>query len=460
MRDLHLDPELSAQADAELARRALPGVWANIGMVQFLLVGSDFFKTAPIIASLFTTVTLAASIFRVFVVLRKDHIYPVSPRRWRLLLYVCMGLVSSGWGVLTGYTYLVYGYPNWSSLLLTFCIMGLSAGSLISLTPRSLLLNLHILAVVVPCIAADLWIGGQQGFSMAFVTAIFTAFLLFQGRHLNTEFWKALHACKLLESAKKMAEAASEAKSIFLANMSHELRTPMNGILGMTELALDTELSDDQRDLLETSRTSAETLLRLLNDVLDFSKIDARKMDFEEADFHPAALLSETIKSFRPQSEHKGLTISCEIVSGALTVVRGDPGRVRQILMNLVGNAVKFTPRGEVSASLRVEETGAGTTMLHFAIHDTGIGIPPEKHALIFQAFTQADGSTTRRYGGTGLGLTISTRLVELMNGKIWVDSAPDQGSTFFFTLTLPIATPMVAHALACPLQIPQTTTT
>jgi signal transduction histidine kinase len=436
--DFHLDPELSAQADAELARRALPGVWANVGMVQFLLIFSDFFKNQPIIASLFTTITLAASIMRLFVVLRKDVIYDASPSRWRLCLYTCIGLVSAGWGMLTGYTYLTYGHSDWSSLLLTFCILGLSAGSLISLTPRISLLNLHILTVVIPCILADLWIG-QHGLSMALVTAIFAAFLLFQGRHLNSEFWKALNDRKLLECAKKLAEAASEAKSVFLANMSHELRTPMNGILGMTELALDSDLTEDQRDLLETSRTSAETLLRLLNDLLDFSKIDAKKLEFEEVDLDPAELLEETVKMFAAQAEQKGLTVQCEVPPGQPEVLVGDPGRVRQILMNLLANAVKFTPTGVVSARLQVDRIDGDQAKLLFSVRDTGIGIPAEKHSLIFQPFTQADGSTTRRYGGTGLGLTISARLVEAMHGEIWLESEVGKGSTFFFTVALPL---------------------
>ncbi|MGI8745314.1 MAG: ATP-binding protein [Bryobacteraceae bacterium] len=439
MGDLRSDPELSAQADAELARRALPGVWANVVMVQFLLIFSDFFKNQPIIASVFTTITLAASVARFLVVLRKEAIYALSPARWRLWLYTCIGLVSSGWGILTGYTSITYGYSDWSSLLLTFCILGLSAGSLISFTPRSLLLNLHILAVVVPCILADLWIGRQQGYAMALVTGIFALFLLYQGKHLNSEFWKALNDRKLLECAKKLAEAASEAKSVFLANMSHELRTPMNGILGMTELALDSDLSEDQRDLLETSRTSAETLLRLLNDVLDFSKIDAKKLEFEAVEFDPAELLEETTKMFAAQAEQKGLGMQCEILSGVCRGVIGDPGRVRQILTNLLGNAVKFTHQGVISAKLQMENSGRDRAALLFSVQDTGIGIPPEKHHLIFQPFTQADGSTTRRYGGTGLGLTISARLVEAMHGEIWLESEVGKGSAFYFTIGLPV---------------------
>lgn len=439
MEDLQLDPELADHADAELARRALPGVWAHVGMMQFLLFFSDYFSNEPIVASLFTAVTLGASAFRVFVIVKKDDIYSSNPKHWRVLLYSCIAVVSAAWGLLTGYTYIIYGHAHWSSLLLTFSILGLSAGSLISLTPRMPLLVLHILGVTLPCILADLWMGRQHGYGMASATTIFTAFLLFQGKHLSSEFWKALNDRKQLESAKKLAEAASEAKSIFLANMSHELRTPMNGVLGMTELALDTDLTEDQRDLLETSRTSAEMLLRLLNDLLDFSKIDAERLVMDEQDFNPVHLLSETVKMFAPQAGQKGLSLDCDIVPGVPDVVRGDMGRVRQIFTNLLANALKFTPNGRIVARMGLERIDEHEVTLLCSVQDTGIGIPREKHALIFQAFTQADGSTTRKYGGTGLGLTISTRLVELMHGKIWLESTPGKGSTFYFTIALPL---------------------
>jgi signal transduction histidine kinase/DNA-binding response OmpR family regulator len=265
----------------------------------------------------------------------------------------------------------------------------------------------------------------QRSFYMTVAVFVLMSVLLL----LSWQTWR-------LRKARRLADEANSAKSQFLANMSHEIRTPLNGVLGMTRLALETPLSAEQRELLGIVSASADALLSVVDEILDFSKLEAGKLKMESVEINLHELLESTARAFALPAHEKGLELVCDIAEGCPLLVLGDPVRLRQVLFNLLSNAVKFTAAGEIKLMVRAEAAYAGSR-LHFTVTDTGIGVPPEKHALIFEPFSQADASTTRRFGGTGLGLAITRQLVELMGGQIWLDSAESRGASFHVAIPL-----------------------
>jgi two-component system, sensor histidine kinase and response regulator len=252
-----------------------------------------------------------------------------------------------------------------------------------------------------------------------------------------------------LAQAVQVSQEATKLKSQFLANVSHEIRTPMNGVLGMTEMLLDTELTAEQRDYAETAFRSGEALLEIIDSILDLSKIEAGKLQLEAVDFSPVEVLREVLKLVSGRARSKGLTVTADVGEEAHGQLRGDPLRLRQVLLNLVSNAIKFTPRGKVSVKVDVAGRSEQGVQLLFEVLDTGIGLTPDAQARLFQPFVQADGSITRKYGGTGLGLAISKQLIEMMGGRVGVDSQPDQGSRFWFTARFQRARPAPPPSVA-----------
>jgi signal transduction histidine kinase/CheY-like chemotaxis protein len=444
------DPELLREADSDLIARLVRGILSYV--ILLLIIGgtTDYRSAHSLIFWSFTAAIVTSIATRVTLARQRERFHMLRPEFRKAVFAVTVGLASLSAGLVHASALWFYGFESWPYVITMLWIVGCASGSTISFTPSFQLLQLYLWTAWVPVFGVCLWLGGKQGYTVALTTASLFAFLLTQGRSLHRAYWRQLRGralesarTKELELAMTAAEAASLAKSQFLANMSHEIRTPMHGVLGMGRLALASETIEESRTHVETLCGAAEGLLQVINDILDFSKIEAGKMTLEHIPFSLSQLLDEVRKLMAPQASAKGLTLQCKRAESVPAVAVGDPARLRQVLVNLLGNAVKFTSHGSVTLEVTQisSELPDQQANLHFRVRDTGIGIPAESQQTIFEAFGQADGSVTRRFGGTGLGLTICSQLVQLMGGRIWVESTQGVGSTFQFTCAAGMAT-------------------
>ena len=428
--------------DRSLARRAVDDTAAYLILCAAVVVSTPIFRD-HVVLSVGTILGFAAIGGARFVLSRSfERIYDRAPDQWRRTFGVTtLGL--AGLWALFSFTIAAYYGLQIPSLLVMFATAALSAAAVSALCSNRRLLTAFLLLMLAPIALAAALPGQPQSYTMCLVVALYCAVLVQEGRYQSRHYWVAVgNLFRLrartaeLEGARAHAENASRAKSDFLAHMSHEIRTPLNGLLGMLYLMLETPLSSVQREYADTIQRSAESLMGVLNEILDLSKIEAGRMTLDTADFDLRELVEEAGALVAPGAHAKGVEVAVRVPPG-FPRLRGDAKRLREVLANLTSNAVKFTERGEVAIDVELLEPGEARVSFRITVRDTGIGIPHDRQSAVFQGFTQAEGSTFRRFGGTGLGLAISKQLLTLMGGTLELESEPGRGTTFRIALGL-----------------------
>jgi signal transduction histidine kinase/ActR/RegA family two-component response regulator len=428
------------EADLDQASRLIHALYAYPLFLIVVHKTTDLYREHTQVMMVATCVLLMSLLSRMGILAISEELYSFNRLLWRSLISGSVAAVALSAGFIHAAITMFYGVSGWTYSVSIIWMSACTGGALAAFVPNPGLRKLNLYGHLVPGMVVAWIYCGERGYAVVLAFCMLMVFSTLQGGRLQAAYWDQLvqrfrdsERSRELEAARTAAESANRAKSFFIANMSHEIRTPLNGVIGMINLALESTSEKDRRECLGTACNSAEYLLAVINEILDFSKIEAGKLVIEFADLNLHSLVADALSMFRPQADRKGIQLTLEIDPGVPVMVRGDSVRVRQILVNLLGNALKFTPIGGVTVS--VASAPDNPNSITFSVRDTGIGIPPDKQELIFEAFSQADDSTTRRFGGTGLGLTICTRLVTAMSGRIWVESEPGSGSTFHFTL-------------------------
>ncbi len=435
---------LEQRAALDLANRGRAGALTYVAIWLIVIPTTDVLAISPALVW-FGIVGLAAlGVMRLVLGLGFERLYPKSPTGWLAayaLSSIGLGLVWGGLNAL-----LLHLAPfEWTSMLSSFATTGIVAGGIVSLATHNRIARVYVVAMLLPSALVCFALANPQGTALGVLFVLDILFMIVVNRQASGEYWTALRNTELLEqraaqleAARAIAEAADRAKSRFVATMSHEIRTPLNGVFGMIDLLRHGVAPDEQARYLGVMERSAHSLLSVINDILDFSKIEAGMLTLERTEYRPSAVVAEVRELFLGAAEEKGLEFIAETTEADAYTVLGDPTRLRQVLWNLVANAVKFTDAGRVVVTARRLRLADDSVDLRFCVSDTGIGMAPDVAVRVFDAFEQADASTTRRHGGTGLGLAIGRQLVEMMGGELTVDSKPGRGSAFAFELRLP----------------------